>query len=307
VSGPDKIASITLPPAEGLRMMFPLRICLVLAIAWIIWLPAEASDPLSVVTYNIRYANPGDGLDVWPNRIDAVSNFIAQHDVIGLQEVTFAQLDDLKERLKEFDYYGVGRDDGQQGGEHAPIFYRRDRIEAIEQGTIWLSEHPEQVGVKGWDAALPRTCTWMVLQDKTSKRKFWIANTHFDHKGARARAESGKLIHQLATEKSQGLPTVVMGDFNCLPGSDPYQALTADKSLADARLISQAKATGPSSTWNGFQEIEANQIIDHLFVGGPLEVLRFETLNPKTAADRFASDHLPVRAMIQLQSQAVEP
>ena len=32
----------------------------------------QPSPPLSVVSYNIRYANPHDGLDVWPNRVDAV-------------------------------------------------------------------------------------------------------------------------------------------------------------------------------------------------------------------------------------------
>lgn len=291
-------------------MMIVLRTYFALAITLVTGLPTiaeeTASDPLSIVTYNIRYANPGDGLDVWANRIDAVSDFIAQHDVIGLQEVTFAQLTDLRQRLNEFDYYGVGRDDGKQGGEHAPIFYRRDRIEAMDQGTIWLSEQPEQVGGKGWDAALPRTCTWMVLKDKVSNHRFWIANTHFDHKGNNARTESAKLIHQLAIEKPQGLPTVVMGDFNCLPESDPYQAITNEEFLADARRISKAKATGPNGTWNGFREIQANQIIDHLFVGGPLNVLTFETLNPRTAADRFASDHLPVRATIRLQPKVVE-
>jgi endonuclease/exonuclease/phosphatase family metal-dependent hydrolase len=262
------------------------------------------------VTYNIRYANPNDGLDVWPNRVDAVVEFIAQHDVVGLQEVTFSQLGDLRERLAGFDWYGVGRDDGKTGGEHAVIFYRRDRIEAVEKGTFWLSEHPEKVGLKGWDAALPRTCTWMVLQDKATDHRLWIANTHFDHRGASARAESGKLIRRVAAEKSGPLPVIVIGDFNCLPGSDPYRALTAsgsddDSSLVDARKVSKAAPTGPTSTWNGFHEIVPRRIIDHVFVRGPLEVVAVETLNPKTQSGRFASDHLPVRATLRLQAARI--
>lgn len=272
----------------------------------------QSSPPLSVVTYNIRYANPNDGLDVWPNRIEAVVEFIAQHDVIGLQEVTFSQLGELRERLTGFDWYGVGRDDGKTGGEHAVIFYRGDRVEPVEQGTFWLSQHPEKVGVKGWDAALPRTCGWMVLRDKASDHRLWIANTHFDHRGKKARTESGKLIRRVAAQKSGSMPVIVIGDFNCLPDSDPYLALTtrssdADFFLADARDVSTAPPKGPTSTWNGFREIAADRIIDHVFVQGPLEVVSLETLNPKTQSGRFASDHLPVRAVVRFQAAKTTP
>ncbi len=262
------------------------------------------AGPLKVVTYNIRFANPGDGLDIWANRIDAVAEFIAQNDVIGLQEVTFPQLRDLQDRLKDFDHFGVGRDDGKQGGEHAVIFYRRSRLSAVEKGTIWLSETPDRVGSKGWDAALPRTCTWMKLRDTASRGMFWIANTHFDHRGAQARIQSGKLVHQLAAESGAGLPKIVLGDFNCLLASQPYDEIIGEGSLADARYVSQSPPDGPMTTWNGFRELVPDRIIDHIFVGGPIEVMSLEVLNPKTASDRFASDHLPVRARIVLKDSS---
>ncbi len=99
---------------------------------------------------------------------------------------------------------------------------------------------------------------------------------------------------------------IVMGDFNCLPDSEPYRALTAgssddESSLVDARTATKTPPTGPTSTWNGFREIEPDRIIDHLFVRGPLEVAALETLNPKTKSGRFASDHLPVRALVRVQ------
>ncbi len=264
-------------------------------------LVAQDSPPLRVVTYNIRYANPGDGPDVWSNRVDAVSSFLDQQDIAGLQEVTFEQLQDLRQRLGDFDAYGVGRDDGKQGGEHAAIFYRRERLESVEQGTFWLSESPEQVGVAGWDAALPRTCTWMVLRDKVSGASMLVANTHFDHRGAVARAESGKLVLRLLRERAGDLPVILLGDFNCEADSDPYRGLTADDYLVDARSASKTAPTGPNSTWNGFQEIEAGKVIDHIFIHGGLDVLALATLDPKTAAARFASDHLPVRVLIAVR------
>ncbi|MFK8111097.1 MAG: endonuclease/exonuclease/phosphatase family protein [Rubripirellula sp.] len=259
-----------------------------------------AAEPLSIVTYNIRFANPRDGEDIWEHRVDAVCNFIDEHDIIGLQEVTFKQLKELQTRLSDFASYGVGRDDGKAGGEHAPIFYRKDRIEVVDKGTFWLSPEPNKVGQKGWDAALPRTCTWMMLRDTTSNQTAWIANTHFDHKGAQARTESAKLIRQIAQDRAKMLPAIVMGDFNCLPDSSPYLAITTDGWLVDGRTVSKTPASGPDSTWNGFHEIASGRVIDHLFVHGPIEVISYETLNPKTSEGRFASDHLPARITARL-------
>jgi endonuclease/exonuclease/phosphatase family metal-dependent hydrolase len=285
--------------------MIMIRFGLLLIAAWTAT-TTLAGEPLRVVTYNIRFANPADGEDYWPNRVDAVSDFLRGFDLIGLQEVTSAQFEQLKERLKEFDCYGLGRDDGKSGGEHAAVFFRRERLEPIAQGTFWLSETPDQVGVKGWDAALPRTCTWLVLQQRGSDHRLWFANTHFDHRGSKARTESAKLIRRLTQQRRDGLPAIVLGDFNCRPGSEPYQALT-DAAISDVRPLVDARAVtlqppaGPNSTWNGFREIVADQIIDHIFVDGPLKVRTLEVLDPRTEAGRFASDHLPVAASIELE------
>ena len=259
----------------------------------------EATEPIKVATYNIRYANTGDGKDIWPNRKDSVVAFAKTNDIIGMQEVTEPQFRDLREALTDFDSYGVGRDDGKSGGEHAPVFYRNDRFEALEKGTFWLSDAPLQIGKKGWDAALPRTCTWMVFRDKRSGKKLFFANTHFDHRGSLARTESAKLIAERLGEQSESFPVVVLGDFNCLPNSEPYKALATV--FKDAREASRTEPTGPTSTWNGFHEIAPDRIIDHVFVRS-VDVARLATLNPKTDEGRFASDHLPVQIGIIFES-----
>lgn len=258
----------------------------------------EGKSQLKIATYNIRYANPGDGKDVWPNRREAVIQYIGQNTIIGLQEVTKPQLDDLRKGLPQFESYGVGRDDGKSGGEHSPVFYRKDRFEVIDKGTFWLSESPEKVGVKGWDAALPRTCTWIHFRDRQSGQELYVANTHFDHRGVTARTESGKLIAQRLRQLPDDLPIVVMGDLNCPPDAEPYNAIAS--SFADARKVSDSMPTGPTSTWNGFSEIIPDRIIDHLFVRS-INVSHLTTHNPKTSGDRFASDHLPVQAVVQLR------
>ncbi len=262
----------------------------------------ESPSPIRLMTYNIRYDNPRDGKDVWRNRVDAVVDLISKQDVIGLQEVTAGQLDALVARLVDFQFYGLGRDDGKRGGEHAPIFFRKERFEQLDRGTFWLSQRPAEVGVAGWDASLPRTCTWMLLKDKTTGSNLWVANAHFDHRGSKSRLESGRLITKVVRDQVKDMPTIVMGDFNCLPRSPPYQALIDGNLLIDARKASKQKVAGPDSTWNGFRGVIPERIIDHVFVGGPIEVEQLSTLDPKTASGRFASDHLPVRILMRLMS-----
>lgn len=277
----------------------PVRLALILCVAGI----ANADDSFKIVSYNIRYASPGDGDDVWPNRVDAVAKAIGQHDIAGLQEVTYPQLIDLQKRLPEFDTYSVGRDDGKTDGEHTSILFRRARFESTNQGTFWLSETPEVAGSKSWDAAITRICSWVVFRDKQTDHKFYFANTHFDHRGSKARRNSGKLIQTLIGQKAHGLPVVLTGDFNCLPDSRPYQAIVGGGKvpLADVRTVSKTPAAGPNSTWCGFKQIAPNRIIDHVFVAGSIDVESVTVLNPKTEQDRFASDHLPVQVVVSLK------
>ncbi len=259
-----------------------------------------AQDPMRVATYNIRYANRGDGLDQWANRSKAVGNYLRDMDICGLQEVTYPQLVQLRDQLTQFAYYGVGRDDGEHGGEHAVIFFRKQFLKEIDKGTFWLSEEPERIGVAGWDAALPRTCTWIQLEDQRTKEQFIVGNTHFDHRGAIAREKSGELIKNQLSKIAGDLPVVLMGDFNCIPDSSPYQAILSGGQFSDSMDVSLEKPVGPRSTWNGFRGIAEGREIDHVFVRGDLQVHQRSTDDPRTQSGRFASDHLPVQVLVSL-------
>jgi len=259
---------------------------------------AYSADAFKLMTFNIRNDNSRDGKDAWTNRVDVVVSLLSKQDLFGLQEVTAGQLKTLVARLPEFDFYGLGRDDGRSRGEHAPLAIRKTRFTALERGTFWLSNDPKQIGVAGWDASLPRTCTWMLVKDKVTGKKLWVANTHFDHRGSTARLESARLIKRVVSDQPVAIPVVVMGDFNCLQKSPPYVALVGDQSLSDARLLSKQKVAGPDSTWNGFRAIASDRIIDHIFVRGTVNIEQLSTLDPKTAAGRYASDHLPVQVVM---------
>ncbi len=278
---------------------------------------AEESS-FAVLSYNIRYLNDSDGQDVWANRKTEVIETILKADVVGLQEVVDQQLEDIRSSTTGMDWYGVGRDDGARGGESVPIGWKTSLFDVTEKGTFWLSETPEKVGSQGWDAALPRVASWVRLTSKDSESEILVLNTHFDHRGPQARLQSAALIRRWLSEHQQnGQPVLMMGDLNSRRQSPPLDVLlngaqqdgtilttpadgiSAGIKLRDARSISAISDPGPNSTWNGFRNIVDGQRIDFILVSGAIQVSRFETLDPKTATGRFASDHLPIRAEIR--------
>ncbi len=267
------------------------------------------AEPLNVMSWNIRYDNPGDGANAWPKRKDWVAEIILRNkiDVAGFQEVLAGQFEDLKARLPEMEAYGVGRNDGKRAGEFTPIFYRKDRFEAIASSTFWLSPTPDEPASKGWDAALPRIASWIKFQDRKTAEKFYVINTHFDHRGAQARTESAALLVKSLREKFSDHPVILTGDFNTTPKTAPHNTLVgagnADQSaFLDTYDHSAQMPEGPNSTWNGFQAIVPDQRIDFVFVTKSVKVQRFQILDDQRDG-RFPSDHLPIVTRLDLTTK----
>jgi endonuclease/exonuclease/phosphatase family metal-dependent hydrolase len=279
----------------------------VLCAAGLASLVAQSDDTITVVTYNIRYANPNDGADVWENRREAMVAYLRATgaDLIGLQEVEPQQRSYLAGHLTDYAWYGVGRNAEHDQGEGTPIFYRRDRFDAIDRGTFWLSTTPEVPSSVGWDAALPRVVSWMKLRDRRSGRELVAVNTHFDHRGAEAGVQSAQLLTRTVDKlrRSNGtvLPAVITGDFNVRADSETYRALTApeDAALAfvDAQHVSRTPHAGGDSTSNGFKAINPGAKIDYVFVRD-LIVERHVIEDPRVDG-RFVSDHLPVVVQVR--------
>ena len=175
------------------------------------------AETMVVATFNIRNANGGDSINGngWGQRCPYIAQLVQFHgfEIFGTQEGKYHQLQDLKAAMPGYDYIGVGRDDGKQAGEFSAIFYKTDRFEVLEHGDFWLSpetDHPN----KGWDAALPRICTWGKFKEKNSGFEFIYFNLHMDHIGVQARSESAKLILQKVKEQPSHIPVILSGDFN---------------------------------------------------------------------------------------------
>ena len=250
---------------------------------------------IKAMTYNIRLNVDSDGINSWVNRKDYFLSQIQfyEPDVLGVQEVTPGQLTEIAAFLKDYSYVGKGRDENNQG-ESSNIFFKKDRFNIKDSGTFWLSETPDKVS-KGWDAAINRVCTYVLLQDKTKRKSFWVFNTHLDHMGEMARTNGILLIMQkMKMLNKTNLPVIFMGDFNSEPGTERIKALKNE--MLDTRDISIQKPFGPDGTFNGFKHNEAvTKLIDYIFISksSPFVVQKYAVLSDSKDL-KYPSDHLPV-------------
>ena len=253
---------------------------------------------LRIMSYNIRYNNPGDGVRAWDRRKEEVAALIQFYDpdVIGLQEVLHGQLMYLEGQLPDYGRIGVGRDDGKQAGEYSPVFYRKSLFESLEHGTFWLSDTPDQPSV-GWDASMERIATWGQFRRKEQNDTVLVLNTHFDHRGEQARQQSARLIRRWISQHAADYPVMVTGDFNSSPTSVPYQILVEGGGLQDAYNISQLPSVGPDRSFSGFAVTDSlpGERIDYVFVSPAVQVERHAII-ASFSNGYFPSDHLPVVA-----------
>ena len=226
--------------------------------------PKKTHD-LEVISYNIRYDNPEDGKNQWKFRKETLMGYFLKNtpDVVGMQEVLHNQLNDLTSTLEDYAYVGVGREDGKTKGEYSPVFYRKSALNLLESDTFWLSETPEQISV-GWDAAHARICTFARFEHRQTKKQLWVFNTHFDHVGVMARVEAANLIlKKIKQLNPEGLPTIVTGDFNLTPETQPIQIFQA--AFQDV-LLELPTSDSTYGTFTGFDtENNAERRIDYIF------------------------------------------
>ncbi|MBO9638997.1 MAG: endonuclease/exonuclease/phosphatase family protein, partial [Siphonobacter aquaeclarae] len=236
-------------------------------------------------------------VNAWPNRKEMVKGLVRYHDfdIFGTQEALIGQLRDVAE-LKEYAFFGAGRDDGREGGEHSAIFYKKDRFKVLASGNFWLSETPEKPG-KGWDATCcNRIASWLKLKDLVTKKEFYFFNVHFDHQGVVARRESGKLMVKKIKEIAGNTPAICTGDFNSTP--DTEQIKEMQTILNDAKAVTEMPAYGPEGTFNAFKfTAPMADRIDYIFTARPIKVLKYAVLTD-SKEQRYPSDHQPVVAKI---------
>jgi len=264
----------------------------------------EPTRDMTVMTFNIRLNLPSDGDNAWPNRKEMAASMIQFYgpDIFGVQEALQEQVSDLEERLPQYAWLGVGRDDGKQAGEYMAIFYLKSRFKILKEDTFWLSQHPDKPGL-GWDAAYIRVVTWAHFQDLQTGEIFFHFNTHFDNRGEIARQESAQLLLSQIHSIAGSAPVIVTGDFNAFPESESYKILTGSELLTDTKSIAKSPHHGPARTMNSF-DLESLKTmeppIDYIFVSKHIGVSKHATLSD-TFDGFFPSDHMPVMAQLTIE------
>ena len=274
--------------------------------------------PIRLVTHNIRYAtrSPFKGEEVWPVRAPRLINELRYHTLynpeafICLQEVLHTQLHDILSGLNDngrgnWEYYGVGREDGEKSGEYSPILYRSDVWNITHSNTIWLSPTPDRPS-KGWDAASTRILTITTFKHVKSHRSIAALNTHLDDQGSQARYEAAKMI-AYQVQKLAPLPVFLAGDFNSEPGEEAYSLLSSkDSPVFDLRAaVPKIARYGHNKTYTGFgYEGEPKKRIDFLFLSknDDWKVQGYSVLESRFEDGVYNSDHRAVVGDVVLEA-----
>jgi endonuclease/exonuclease/phosphatase family metal-dependent hydrolase len=273
----------------------------------------DGAVELRLMTFNVRYENQDDhDSRAWRQRIPRVVRMIRrqQPDLIGVQEALHGQAADLWASLPDYDFLGVGRDDGLRLGEYSGIFYRRDRfqLDPAEQGTFWLSDTPGDVGSRTWGNEIPRAATWGRLFDLATGRAFYLFNTHWDHRSQPSRERAALLIaERIDHRKHPDEPVALIGDFNSVETNPGYLYLTGKKITLAGR--EQVWPSGLVDTYQALHPQEKNRRTLHLWRGSRDGLLKVDHILVSRSArilesrivsgdEPMVSDHFPVTARV---------
>ncbi|WP_419801668.1 endonuclease/exonuclease/phosphatase family protein [Mucilaginibacter sp.] len=307
----------------NMSIIFKRRNPLLLLVFFLLITPFAFGQQLNLATYNMRNDNANNGDSArgngWKQRLPVIAQLVRFHDfdIFGTQECLFHQLKNLETALPDYTYTGIGRDDGKTGGEFSAIFYKKNKFKLLRHGDFWLSEITDKPN-KGWDAVLPRICSWGAFQDKATGFKFYFFNLHMDHIGVVARRNSAGLVLQKIKQLAGNAPVILTGDFNVDQTSDSYAVINNSGTLKDAYLLSPVKYA-LNGTFNDFNpNNKTDSRIDHIFLSKDFKVKRYGILTdsyrsqkaggseketsanaPKEVAlqnyqARLPSDHFPV-------------
>ncbi|NJM36881.1 MAG: endonuclease/exonuclease/phosphatase family protein [Akkermansiaceae bacterium] len=269
---------------------------------------------LQLMSFNVRYENSAElGDRSWHQRVIGSVGMIQKErpNIFGVQEAMHGQVADLWASLTEYEFYGVGRDDGKINGEYSGIFYQQDRFQSslTEKGVFWLSDTPEIPGSRTWGNEIPRIATWMRLVDRMTGRGFYVFNTHLDHKNQASREKAALLIAQrIDGRKHQNEPVILLGDFNATESNAAMAYLTGKKVS-----IAGKTTAWPNGLTDSYQSLHAKEKnrrtlhfwgnsregllkVDHILASKGAEIVSSEIVSGDKP---MVSDHFPVTARVR--------
>jgi endonuclease/exonuclease/phosphatase family metal-dependent hydrolase len=273
----------------------------------------DGAVELQLMSFNVRYETADDkGSHSWSKRIAGAVRMIRQQrpDCIGVQEALHGQAADLWASLPDYQFFGIGRDDGRRDGEYSGIFYQRHRfkLDPTDCGTFWLSDTPATPGSRTWGNEIPRVAAWVRLVDLASGRGFYLYNTHWDHRSQGSRERAAVLISQrIDSRRHADEPVALIGDFNAMESNPGMIYLTGG--LAPLAGTTQSWKGGLIDAYQTLHPGEKNRRtlhfwearregqlkVDHILVSRGAKIAAAEIIS---SDHPVVSDHFPVTARI---------
>jgi endonuclease/exonuclease/phosphatase family metal-dependent hydrolase len=249
---------------------------------------------LKTVSFNIRCCDDENGNSI-AERAPRLFSVIEPYDpdVIGFQEYTPAWENQIS-KLFSADYDIFLKYRSTTGWlECGPIMWKRDKFEKVDQGYFWLSDTPEIESFGGDECKHNRICTYVILRDIESDKKFTFMNTHFGF-GTEYQVKSARLICEFA-RKISDYPTFITGDFNLTPESEAYPEIL--KYFKDSNALT---ANDWRATYHGY-DVSKNTDghIDYCFVDDKIKPLCSRIMD-ELVDGKFPSDHFGLYTELEI-------
>lgn len=243
---------------------------------------------------NIRFENPNDLVNDWPNRRPLYSEFleVQQFDLVGTQEGREKQIREFH-ALSNLNIIADHRS-WIEIRMYPTLFFNPNKFKLINAGDFWLSETPELAGSSSFESAFPRLATWAILIDLESNKTIFVANMHLDHVKESTRIKQVEVAIEMINKINHAkFPIIVMGDFNDKPEGTVYQMITSKLALKDHWKI---KNIPEESSHHGFTgKNDDGHRIDWFLVSSEFNCDKIY-LDKTKKNDLYLSDHFPLVA-----------
>lgn len=258
---------------------------------------------MRVMTFNLRTDFIFDRKNRWNNRANIVYDTIRKNncDIIGVQEMNNIMFKDIKNNLVDFNIIGSPRTKKYFVERNDIIVSKRHTI--LEFDTFWLSKNPEKVGSSIWYSLYPRICTTALIRlDNGSMVR--VYNTHLDcflpHARSYGLSKIGKRIEE--RHKLEGIPMILMGDFNATPNSKVISKFVEGNYNGKKFVAVQEadKTIYNNTTMSKFKGKEKGMHIDYIFVSDEF-VIKNTNIVKHNDNGRYPSDHYPIVAEINIK------
>lgn len=245
---------------------------------------AAKPKTLRVLCYNIHYGQGNDGVYDIPRLAEVIK--AAKPDLVALQEVDvgvrrsggvhqlrrLAKLTGMAARYGPTQHY--------QGGLFGNAVLTRLPILDVAIHPLPYTEATEK------KVTYPRAAIAVTMQGPDGK-PFRFISTHFQHaRFEEDRVDEAAAINRLFAGKDDDTPTILAGDMNAKPDSEPMQILHRRWTNA---IDKAATFTGPTKA--------PKYRIDYILYR---PAARFTLTHTEVIDERMASDHFPVFAILEL-------